>query len=399
MFLLSKPFRRSQLSIAALFFFLGFHYATWASRLPALKERLNLNSAELGLLLLACGLGAAISFPIVATLMEKLGSRRLICLATAMLGTMLLAMGWVPTYESAIVVMFCNGIAIASLNSAMNAQGAALEIKSQQNTMSKLHAIFSFGSLSAALLSSAVIFFTPSLPIHFVVAAVVLVTLFVFARPALLVDDLPSSKKEDGKRLSMPSRITLWFGFAMFFGTIVEGSMNDWSALYLSDIAGASSQIAPLGIAVYAVMMVLARLFADNWRTRFGDARVVLIGSALTASGLTFSLVSGGVVPALIGFACMGLGMAAVTPCMYVGAAKHGPNALTLVAAMGVTGLLAGPPIIGFISNASTLVWGMGAVALSAFLVALCTTQIRWSNNADAEPQPAFAAEESRQAV
>lgn len=57
------PFRRAQLAIAALFCFLGFQYATWASRLPALKTRLDLSEAELGLLLMACGVGAAVSFP------------------------------------------------------------------------------------------------------------------------------------------------------------------------------------------------------------------------------------------------------------------------------------------------------------------------------------------------
>jgi MFS family permease len=85
------------------------------------------------------------------------------------------------------------------------------------------------------------------------------------------------------------------------------------------------------------------------------------------------------VVPALIGFACVGLGIAAVTPCVYVAAAGQGSDALTLVATMGTVGLLAGPPVIGFIANSTGLVWGLGAVAVSAVLVSLCSTQIRWT--------------------
>jgi MFS family permease len=88
-------------------------------------------------------------------------------------------------------------------------------------------------------------------------------------------------------------------------------------------------------------------------------------------------------VPALLGFACVGLGIAAVTPCVYAAAAREGSDALTLVAAMGTTGLLAGPPLIGFIANAGSLAWGMAAVAASAVVVALCATRIRW------EPAPA----------
>lgn len=163
--------------------------------------------------------------------------------------------------------------------------------------------------------------------------------------------------------------------------------MNDWSALYLVENAGASDKVAPMGIAVVSIMMVLARLFADGWRTRWGDGRVVMWGSVLASFGLAFALLLGGIVPALTGFACVGLGMAAVTPCIYVTAAKKGPDTLTLVASMGETGLLAGPPVIGLISNASSLVWGMCFVALSAGLVSLFAARIRWSSSKDSEPK------------
>jgi MFS family permease len=132
-------------------------------------------------------------------------------------------------------------------------------------------------------------------------------------------------------------------------------------------------------------MMVLARLFADGWRTRWGDRCVVMWGGVLASIGLAIALLMGGVVPALTGFACVGLGMGAVTPCIYVEAAKKGPVTLTLVASMGETGLLAGPPLIGLISNASSLVWGMGFVALLAGLVSLLATQIHWSSCKDNE--------------
>lgn len=63
MFRVRDDYRRAQLAIAALFLFLGFQYATWVSRLPALRTRLDLGEAEIGLLLMVCGVGAAVSFP------------------------------------------------------------------------------------------------------------------------------------------------------------------------------------------------------------------------------------------------------------------------------------------------------------------------------------------------
>lgn len=375
-------FRRSQLAVAALFCFLGLQYGTWAARLPAVKTRLDLTAAEVGVLLLACGVGAAVSFPLVARLMRQLGSRRLAGLSTLGLVVVLLALSVVPNYLTALGVLFADGVAVACLNVAMNAQGAALEARYQAMTMAKLHAVFSGGTLCAALLASGVSILSQALPVHFAVAAVVLLLLAGLAWPALLADDPPPAPpvrpEKARRRWALPARVTVWLSLAMVLGTVTEAAMTDWSALYLKDIAHAAAQVTPMGIAVFSAMMVLARLLADHWRARWGDQTVVVAGAALAGAGLALALVLGGVAPALVGFACVGLGMAAVTPCIYVAAARIGSNALTLVAAMGTTGLLAGPPVIGFIANMSSLVWGMGAVAVSALLVSLCVARIRW---------------------
>lgn len=375
----SHQFRRSQLAIAALFCFLGFQYGTWASRLPAIKTQLGLTAAELGMLLLACGAGAAGSFPLVATLMKKLGSRRLAYLATLTLGLLLLALAATPTYPITLVIMCCDGIACACLNVAMNAQGATLEVKYRRTTMAKLHATFSGGALLAALLASGVSALTPSLPAHFGAATVMLAVLVGCAHLGLLTEDVQPQEKD--RRRIVLSRMTMWLGLAMAFGTVTEGAMTDWTALYLRDVTDATPQLAPMGIAVFSATMVLARLSADAWRTRWGDKRVVLAGAALAGSALALALLVGGTAPALIGFACVGLGIAAVTPCVYVAAAQQGANALTLVAAMGVTGLLAGPPTIGFIATSTALPWAMATVAASALFVSVCATRIPWPLN------------------
>ncbi|MFI1095340.1 MFS transporter [Streptomyces sp. NPDC020917] len=394
MFRVHDPFRRGQLAIAALFCSLGFQYATWASRLPAIKAHLGLSSAEVGLLLMATGVGAAASFPLVAVLMRRIGSRRLSLVSALCLALLLFAMAAAPDYPVALLVMACDGVLVGCLNVAMNAQGAALEARHERNAMARLHATFSAGSLGAALLASGMNALTSTVAVHFAVAAVLLLLLLGSARSGLLADDLAAAgeKKEAAGRKpggwAFPAGMTLWMGLAMAFGTVTEGAMNDWSALYMKDVAKASAELAPMGIAVVSVMMVLARLFADGWRSRWGDGRIVRAGSALAGAGLALALLSGGVVPALLGFACVGLGIAAVTPCVYVAAAGQGSDALTLVATMGTTGLLAGPPVIGFVANASSLVWGLAAVAGSAFVVSLCSTRIRWT-----APEPQAAGE------
>ncbi|MFF1380312.1 MFS transporter [Streptomyces sp. NPDC058308] len=389
---LRDPFHRGQLAIAALFCSLGFQYATWAARIPAIKTDLGLSAAEVGVLLMAAGIGAAVSFPVVAVLMRRLGSQRLALLSALCLALLLPALAAAPNYPVALLVMCVDGVLVGCLNVAMNAQGAELESRYERNAMARLHATFSGGSLLAALLASGMNAVTSTVAAHFAVAALLLLLLVAYARTGLLTERQPATdtaEKTEGKAVeeqkgakkkswTVPSRMTLWMCVAMAFGTVTEGAMNDWSALYLKDVADASAELAPLGIAVVSGMMVVARLFADGWRSRWGDGRIVLSGSVLAAAGLALALLSGGLVPALLGFACVGLGIAAVTPCVYVAAAGQGSDSLTLVAAMGTTGLLAGPPLIGFIAHASSLVWGLAAVAASALVVSACSTRIRW---------------------
>jgi predicted MFS family arabinose efflux permease len=374
---ISDPFRREQTAIATLFFLLGFQYVTWASRLPAIAARLHLTTVEIGVLLLACGVGGASSFPLVAFLIRKLGSRRISCFSALFLGLCLPLLILAPSYPVTLVIIYFDGVAVACLDVAMNAQGAALEVKYQRTAMARLHATFSAGSLCAALLASGVSKVTPGLWAHFSVALVIVVLLVVYSGPRLLPEN-PESPKKERRRLLVPSRGTVLLGVALALATVTEGAMNDWSAFYLKDVAGTTAAVAPMGIATFSVAMVLARVLADGRRARWGDRWIVVAGSALAAAGLALALLLGGVGPALFGFACVGLGIAAVAPCIYVAAAGQGPNALTLVAAMGVTGMLAGPPVIGSVAAVSSLAWGMGAVALSAVLVSVCATRIRW---------------------
>lgn len=406
------PFLRGQLATAALFSSLGFQYATWASRIPAFKSDLDLTSAEVGFFLMAAGVGAAVSFPLVAFLMRRLGSQRLALLSALGLTLMLLALSVAPNYPVALLVMCVDGVLVGCLNTAMNAQGAALETTYGRNTMAKLHATFSAGSFAAALLASGMNAVTSSVVAHFGVAALILVLLAAGARTGLLPDEGSAEEKKEKEtgtaqesdavkeprektartraRWTVPTGVTLWMCCAMAFGTVAEGAMNDWSTLYMEDVALASEQVAPLGIAVVSGAMVVARLLADGWRARWGDGRVVVLGSVIAGAGLGAALLAGGVVPALIGFALVGLGVAAVTPCVYVAAAKRGSDTLTLVAAMGTTGLLAGPPLIGFVANASSLAWGLGLVCLCAFVVTLCGTRIPWETKTHRpEPLPA----------
>ncbi|MBM5570870.1 MULTISPECIES: MFS transporter [Deefgea] len=370
--------RRSQLAVASLFLVLGFNFGTWASRIPALKTQLGLSAAEVGILLLASGLGAVFSFPVTATLLHKLGSRKMCILAGLTLPCVLIGLALAPTFPLAIVVMALEGVTVACLNVAMNSQGVEVELAGKQAIMSRLHAVFSLGGLLAALFASALTTSTDSVLIHFVAGAAVLWAGVLYAIPGLLHEQIKEGGASNGKRFVIPTGVALWLGMIALCGTIVEGSMSDWSALYLKDVVGASAQLAPLGIACVSGTMLIARWFGDGWRTRFGAERMLTVGGVLAGGGLALALLLGGLVPALLGFALVGLGVAAVSPCVYAAAAKHGAVALAAVTTMGSIGALMGPPVIGFIAHASNLAWGMAVIALAAALISVCTKKVNW---------------------
>lgn len=384
------------MAVGALFLLLGFQYASWASRLPAIKAGLGLTDAEVGTLLMACGIGAAGSFPLVAAVVKRYGSAAVCVGAAVPLAFVPLALGAAPDYPVALIIAVVDGVALACLDVAMNAQGAQLEEEFERKTIGLLHATFSAGALLGALLASAMSGMTTNLTAHFAVAAAVILGLAAFARRSLLPSaaaevaqspaDADSGEDRPRRRITLPARATLWVGVAIAFATIVEGAMNDWSALYLKNAAHAAASLTPLGIAVFSIAMVVARVFSDGWRKRWGDARVVVLGSCVACVSLTIAVLWGGTAPALGGFALVGLGVAAVAPCVYVAAARIGTDALALVSAMGTVGLLVGPGAIGLIAGSHGLSWAMGAVAIAAGVVALSVSRISWGTAPSSEP-------------
>ncbi|TJZ74033.1 MFS transporter [Chitiniphilus eburneus] len=369
--------RPARYAVATLFFVLGFNYGTWAARLPALKDKFGLDPSQVGFLLLASGLGAVFSFPVTAGVLRRLGARKACWIASALLPALLLALGLAPSYDIALLIMVAEGVVAACFNVAMNAQAVQVELRSGRAIMSRLHAVFSLGGLAAALVAAAAISLFKPVALHFLIAAVGMWSAAWWAGQRLLPLP-PEPPAAAGLRFSLPSGAALWLGVAALCGTIIEGSMSDWSALYLKERTGASDAFAPMGLACFASAMLLARWLGDSWRTRWGSRRLLTWGGLLAGGGLGIGILVGGPIPALLAFALVGVGIAAASPCIYLAAARQGPVALAAMTTTGSVGALLGPPLIGFVAHASHLGWGLGCVALAAGVIALAARRIDW---------------------
>ncbi len=368
--------RRSQLAVASLFGALGFGYGTWTSRLPAIKASLGLSTSQVSVVLLAAAIGAVLSFPVTATALHKLGSRGASLLSGSLLAVGLVALGLAPNWMLACVAMGVYGVIASTLDVAMNAQGVEVERATAVLVMSRLHAVFSLGTMAGAFFASGITSFTTSVPRHFVIAAAIVLAAVLLPRAGLIAD---ARTMDSGPRsFALPRGVALLIGAMAFLGMIVEGSMVDWSTLYLKERAGASQQIAPLGIASLQGAMLVTRWFGDRARVRWGARRLLFRGALLAGLSLAAALSIGGIAPALLGFALFGIGVATVSPCVYAAGAREGGVALAAVMTLGSLGFLVGPLVIGAVAQATNLSWGMGVVAASAIALALLSRRVRW---------------------
>ena len=368
--------RRSQLAVASLFGALGFGYGTWTSRLPAIKASLGLSTSQVSVVLLAAAIGAVLSFPVTATALHKLGSRGASLLSGSLLAVGLVALGLAPNWMLACVAMGVYGVIASTLDVAMNAQGVEVERATAVPVMSRLHAVFSLGTMAGAFFASGITSFTTSVPRHFVIAAAIVLAAVLLPRAGLIAD---ARTIDSGPRsFALPRGVALLIGAMAFLGMIVEGSMVDWSTLYLKERAGASQQIAPLGIASLQGAMLVTRWFGDRARVRWGARRLLFGGTLLAGLSLAAALSIGGIAPALLGFALFGIGVATVSPCVYAAGAREGGVALAAVMTLGSLGFVVGPLVIGAVAQATNLSWGMGVVAASAIALALLSRRVRW---------------------
>ena len=368
--------RRSQLAVASLFGALGFSYGTWTSRLPAIKGNLGLSTSQVSVVLLFAALGAIFSFPVTAAALHKLGSRGASLVSGTLLAMGLVIFGLAPTWALACGVMCLYGVLASTMDVAMNAQGMEVERATAQPVMSRLHAVFSLGTMAGAFFASCITSVTTSVPLHFVVAALIVLAAVLLPRAGLIAD----AKPIDGgtRSFALPRGAALLIGAMAFLGMIVEGSMVDWSTLYLKERAGASQQIAPLGIASLQGTMLVTRWFGDRARVRWGTRKLLFGGSLIAGVSLAVALIVGGIVPALVGFALFGFGVATVSPCVYAAGAREGGVALAAVMTLGSLGFLVGPLVIGAVAQATNLSWGMAVVAAAAIALAMLSRRVRW---------------------
>jgi len=365
----SRPASPSRLiwrkfAIPLFFLLLGIVFATWAARIPAIRDHLQLDAATLALVLLCGGIGAVGSFPLAAWITGHYGARHSTLYAGLALLVSLPLLGLAPGLASLMLVCTLYGAASSCFDVAINALGAQAERDAGRPIMSMLHGWFCVGTFSGALIASAVAGLGIAPVWHFLlVAALFLYPLY--AAYVALPDDRPEHDPQR-KLFAVPHGHLVVLGVIAFCGAIVEGSVADWSGIYMKDHIGASDGSTPLAYAAFAGMMLIMRMVGDSLKARYDARRVVWIGTLVASAGIALAVVAPGMAVAILGFAIAGTGVAAVFPFVFSAAGRHGSTALAAVATLGYSGSLIGPPVFGFLAH------GWGLQAALALLGVLC---------------------------
>jgi MFS family permease len=361
--------------ITAVFFVNGALFASWASRIPALSDRVGATAGLLGLALLAPALGAVVAMPLVGRLLPRRSSRSLCRFAVAGLMAAILlpaAAGSVPALAGALLVV---GMANSTLDLAMNTQGVSIERHLRRPILSSLHAAFSFGGFAGAGLGAlAAALGVAPLP-HLAAAAL------VFGIPGLIAIGPLQTRDEDADANApklrwsrVPSRLAL-LGAGCFFCLMAEGGASDWSAKLVRDGLAESAALGAIAYAVFSVAMGTGRLMADRLWARWGSTGLLRRSGTLAALGFGAGLAVGTVPGAIAGFAALGLGLAGVVPTLFrAGADQPGVStgpALAVVSSIGYLGFLAGPPLIGGVAQLTSLRLACGLLVLAGLIVML----------------------------
>lgn len=364
--------RTPRLAVSLAFLLNGAIIGAWASRIPALVDRLGMSKGTLGVVLLLLAAGAITAFPMAGWASDRFGASRVVRLtAIASLGFMVL-LGLSPSVVFLAVMLFCVGMATGSMDVSMNTWAAAVEKHLGKPIMSSFHAIFSIGAGLGAASGAAAVMLGLGVFAHYALLAAVLLGAFLWSAQCGWVDAVAIVHKK-AQLFSIPRGPLVAVGVMTMCATMGEGAMVDWSALFLIGTTGAGAAKAALGFTVFSVTMVSTRLLADRIIRRVGPVTMARASGVAALAGTLIAVLIGGYVPSLIGFALMGIGYAAVFP-LAMSRAAADPNmnpgaAIASVATLGYGGILLGPPMIGFAAEATSL--GGAFLILSGMAVVL----------------------------
>ncbi|WP_447506219.1 MFS transporter [Acinetobacter pittii] len=362
------------------FFSLGFATAAWAPLIPFAQQRLNLNHADFGLLLLCMGIGSMIAMPATGALVKRWGCRPLIALALMLLMVLLPSLTMWSSIVTMAVALFIFGSAAGCLGVAINLQAVVVEKHSVRALMSSFHGMCSLGGLTGAMLVTALLAVGLSPLMSTLSVVMILLVIGGVAIPSCLTsfeqDEKPHEDTTQApKKLYRTDGIILLIGMMCFIAFLSEGAAMDWGGIYLTSKYQLNPAFAGLAYTFFALSMTTGRFAGHILLKQWGEKNIVTYSAIGAAIGMAVIVTAPVWQVVVLGYALLGLGCSNIVPVMFsrVGRQNNMPKAaaLSLVSTIAYTGSLSGPALIGLIGEWTGLSTVLTGVAVLLFIIAL----------------------------
>ena len=360
--------------MALLFFVNGVVVGSWLPRLPELRDRLGIDLSALGLTLALGGLGSLIGSSLSGLVVGRFGARRTAVIAGAAVYVVLPLIAVAPVALVLALVLAIIGFIDAQADVGMNAVGVRVEEAVGQSVMTRLHGLWSLGTLIGSGFSALAVLVGIDLGIQLVIVSVIgLGTALCAAR---LIPETAPRRREGDRSGRLALGLMLAGGLAVF----IEGAPFDWSALFLVDVTGTGEALAGTGVIVFTGGMLIGRLAGDHVVDRFGAIPTLYSGIVVSVLACLFVVGLQTVVTSLIGFAVWGLGISVALPVLYKLAGSHrsfgegsGLAALTVGTRLG---FMVAPALIGVAATAWTLPVALGVIVTLAAVATLVAVRL-----------------------
>jgi predicted MFS family arabinose efflux permease len=381
---MSGSARRARNAVFVAFVGSGFGFASWASRIPQIRDAVQATPSELGLILLAIAAGAVIAMPLAGLVVNRFGPARTVAVLATVLsvGLVVLALGTPVGALPVVIGLFLIGYGNGTWDVAMNVEGAAVELRLGRTIMPRFHAGFSVGTVAGALGGAACVALDISVTAHLLVVAVVNVAIVPVSalrgfmpRAEAEIPELgtPAEKRRNPLTAWREPRTLLLGVFALCMA-FSEGVGNDWLAVAMIDGYRVAPVVGPLTFAIFLAAMTAGRWFGPALIDRRGRVFAVRASALVALVGLLMVVLAPPLLlVALLGAVLWGGGTALGFPVAMSAAADDPAFAaarVSVVASIAYTAFLAGPPLVGFLGDqvgvlrALTVVAGLLGVAL-----------------------------------
>ena len=390
--------RTARTAVFAVFALAGIVFSSFASRIADSKASLGLTAGELGLTLFAASCGSVLALPFAGKVADRIGASRTVVTGIVVAAAGLLVVGFAVDVAHSRLVMagglFFLGMGVGLWDVAMNLEGAAVERLLGRTVMPHFHAAFSGGTVLAALTGSLMSWASVPLVAHFVGALVVTALVGWWGVRAFL----PRSAEEDPAEAdatadaTAPARPrsawlesrTLMIGLVVLAAAFTEGTANDWIAVAFVEGHGVPPWAGVLAFAVFLSFMTIGRIVGTSLLDRHGRVPVLRVTFVLAAVG-SFMVIFGNPALAYVGTAIWGVGASLGFPVGISASADEPARAgarMSVVATIGYTAFIAGPPLLGFLGDHFTVLKALLAVTAMVFLAMLVIPATREKGSA-----------------